>query len=123
MTRSERRYLERRLLEERASKLGVLAKMDERIELEAPGPVAEEAVAVPQVAEIEHTREDLDYVLAEKEAQLLEQINAALRKLYQQPEWFGVCEHCGSAIPFERLALVPWARLCMSCESKAGGHA
>ena len=42
----------------------------------------------------------------------LAEIDAALGRLYQNPERFGVCEDTGRPIPFERLDLIPWARTC-----------
>ena len=40
----------------------------------------------------------------------LEEIDAALRRLYESPERFGLSETTGEPIPFERLDLIPWAR-------------
>jgi DnaK suppressor protein len=42
----------------------------------------------------------------------LEEIDAALHRLYHTPERFGICEETGQPIPFERLDIVPWARTC-----------
>jgi DnaK suppressor protein len=42
----------------------------------------------------------------------LEEINAALDRLYRDPERFGVCEDTGKNIPMERLEIIPWARTC-----------
>jgi RNA polymerase-binding transcription factor DksA len=46
------------------------------------------------------------------EARVLEDIDEALRRLYDEPDSFGRCERCGRAIEPERLELVPWTRLC-----------
>jgi len=42
----------------------------------------------------------------------LEEIDAALERLYRTPERFGICEETGRPIPFERLEIIPWARTC-----------
>lgn len=42
----------------------------------------------------------------------LEEIDAALARLYDAPEQFGRCAGTDREIPFERLELVPWARTC-----------
>ncbi|MDX6355198.1 MAG: DnaK suppressor protein, partial [Streptomyces sp.] len=56
--------------------------------------------------------QDMDTVLAERASRELEEIDDALRRLYETPERFGVCDDTGEPIPFERLDLVPWTRTC-----------
>ena len=51
-------------------------------------------------------------------AQLLSAIDRALRTLKLEPADFGACEDCGEDIPARRLAVMPWAALCTSCQSK-----
>jgi DnaK suppressor protein len=53
-----------------------------------------------------------------KEGRYLWHVNQALGRLYNNPERFGTCESCGSAINFERLDALPHARLCISCKEK-----
>ena len=43
------------------------------------------------------------------------QIDAALRRLDEGT--YGKCERCGETIPPERLAVLPWAGLCVPCAS------
>jgi RNA polymerase-binding transcription factor DksA len=40
----------------------------------------------------------------------LEEIDAALKRLYHSPQDFGRDERTGHDIPFERLDVIPWAR-------------
>jgi RNA polymerase-binding transcription factor DksA len=40
----------------------------------------------------------------------LEEIDAALERLYHSPQDFGRDERTGHDIPFERLDVIPWAR-------------
>jgi len=45
-------------------------------------------------------------------------IEAALVRLQEDPSAFGLCEDCDEPIPFRRLQLVPWVRLCLACQSE-----
>jgi DnaK suppressor protein len=45
----------------------------------------------------------------------VEEIDHALAKL--EAGRYGVCEHCGQAIPKARLRAIPQARLCIACKS------
>ena len=48
--------------------------------------------------------------LADRASRELEEIDAALQRLYETPERFGLSESTGRPIPFERLDIIPWAR-------------
>jgi DnaK suppressor protein len=48
----------------------------------------------------------------------LEEIDAALRKLRETPEDFGLCETCDELIKRRRLELMPFARLCVVCQGR-----
>ncbi len=50
--------------------------------------------------------------------QQLKEIASALRRLDDDPEDFGLCESCEEPIPTRRLELLPWARLCIPCQSE-----
>ncbi len=54
----------------------------------------------------------------EGRAALLGQIDRALAKLADAPEDFGLCEACEEEIAPKRLALVPYATLCVACQAK-----
>ncbi len=45
------------------------------------------------------------------------EIEAALRKLREAPEDYGLCEQCEEQIRRRRLELLPYARLCVRCQS------
>ena len=51
-------------------------------------------------------------------ARQLREIAAALQRLEEEPEDFGLCESCDEPIPTRRLELRPWARLCIPCQSE-----
>jgi DnaK suppressor protein len=54
----------------------------------------------------------------EGQAALVRQIDRALAKLTDAPEDFGICEECEEEIASKRLALVPYATLCVACQAK-----
>ena len=43
-------------------------------------------------------------------------VEDALRRLYTEPETFGICHSCKKEIPFERLDALPHARYCLDCK-------
>ncbi|RIV41452.1 TraR/DksA family transcriptional regulator [Micromonospora radicis] len=51
--------------------------------------------------------------------QSIEQIAGALRRLAAGR--YGDCEKCGTAIPRERLEILPHARFCVPCQQKQNG--
>ena len=55
---------------------------------------------------------ELDAANETRVSEELAQIDAALERLYRNPERFGICEETGAEIPYERLDLIPWARTC-----------
>lgn len=57
----------------------------------------------------------LSLVSSEQEA--LYEIEEALKRL--EHDQFGVCEVCDKTIPVERLEAVPFARMCVPCQSVA----
>lgn len=61
--------------------------------------------------------QEMDTVQAERASHELEEINEALRRLYTEPDRFGVCENTGGPIPLERLDIVPWARTCVEADA------
>lgn len=44
-------------------------------------------------------------------------IEAALKRL-EEGATYGICQQCGGAIATERLVLMPYAELCMPCQSQ-----
>jgi len=54
----------------------------------------------------------------EGQAALLGRIDRALAKLAERPDDFGLCEDCEEGIAPKRLALVPYATLCVACQAK-----
>lgn len=53
-----------------------------------------------------------------KQAELLSQVDRALRRLDASPDDFGLCEECEEEIPEKRMKLMPYATLCAECQAK-----
>ena len=114
LTHAQREHLEARLHEERERVLAVISRYNEEFrttEEEQSGDLSTYPIHLADEGSDTMQRE-LDATLATRATDELEEIDAALRKLYEEPNRFGVCEVTGEEIPFERLDIVPWARTC-----------
>jgi len=60
---------------------------------------------------------DIAVVELDHRASVLREVREALAKMAGGD--YGNCEHCGVPIVPKRLDAVPWARLCLSCQSDA----
>jgi len=61
---------------------------------------------------------DVDVQVLHTERSILDQINAALRRIDNGS--FGGCTKCGGAIPEERLNALPYTPLCAHCAQAEG---
>ncbi len=52
------------------------------------------------------------------DASTLAKVKAARRRAADEPDEFGLCQDCGDDIPFGRLKAMPYADLCVDCQSK-----
>jgi DnaK suppressor protein len=59
---------------------------------------------------------EIDYTLEEHDERLLEEIDAALKRI--DVGTYGICVNCGAQISPERLEAMPWATLCIDCKRK-----
>ena len=113
LTKTQRTHLEKRLQDERARTAKLLntltAEGTEGTEQDRSGDLSK----VPlHIADLGSTTmdEELDRSNATRISEELAQIDAALERLVQTPEKYGICENSGEAIPFARLDIIPWAR-------------
>jgi RNA polymerase-binding transcription factor DksA len=60
----------------------------------------------------------LDQGLEEGAQQTLDEVDAALRRI--EDGTYGTCEICGGPIGSDRLRALPWARLCIDDQRRAG---
>jgi RNA polymerase-binding transcription factor DksA len=114
LTEDQRRHLERRLLDERKRALSVLRRFDEWRDASltaASGDLSDYPFHLADHGTDTYDA-DMDTVEAERASRELAEIDEALRRLYETPERFGVCDETGEPIPFERLEIVPWAHTC-----------
>jgi DnaK suppressor protein len=115
MTKIQRRHFERRLLKERAYTLDLLnratseaASQDEQ---DRAGDVSQWPTHMA-----DRGTDTLDEELAASNStrlsRELDEIDAALERLHETPERYGICEDTGRPIPVQRLEIIPWARTC-----------
>jgi RNA polymerase-binding protein DksA len=111
-----------KLEEERAR----LTNAVEFLERENPGSLEDELGEVAagndnhlgDLATATYDRE-LDEGLEEGVQQTLGDIDLALRKI--EDGTYGMCEVCGKPIGADRLAAIPWARLCIDDQRRRNG--
>jgi RNA polymerase-binding transcription factor DksA len=112
LNQEQRRRIEQRLHEERNRVLIVLRRFDEDRDTSltaASGDLSDYPFHVADHGTDSYDQE-MDTVMAERASRELEEIDEALRRLYEEPERFGICENTGEPIALERLELVPWTR-------------
>lgn len=112
LNQEQRRRIEQRLHEERNRVLIVLRRFDEDRDTSltaAAGDLSDYPFHVADHGTDSYDQE-MDTVMAERASRELEEIDEALRRLYEDPEHFGICENTGEPIALERLELVPWTR-------------
>ena len=105
LTDDQRRHLEHRLQEERERAQAIIRRYDEESDGDLssfPSHVADQGT--------DNYDQEMAAQLAQRASRELEEIDAALQRLYEHPERFGISETTGEAIAFERLDLIPWAR-------------
>ena len=114
LTTEQRRYIEKRLHDERARALqllnGIVADRSSSSEQEGAGDLSLMPLH-PADLGTDTMDEELDESNATRVSRELTQIDAALERLYKSPAQFGLCDD-GREIPFERLDIIPWARTC-----------
>jgi DnaK suppressor protein len=112
LTDDQRRYLERRLHEERERAQAIMRRYDETREAsleESDGDLSNFPFHVADQGTDSYDQE-MAAQLAQRASRELEEIDQALQRLYEHPDRFGISETTGEPIAFERLDLIPWAR-------------
>jgi RNA polymerase-binding transcription factor DksA len=107
LTPAQRAHLEQRLIDERRRIRRTLASL---FGAEDSAPVVTRYSDHMAEEGAESTRQQLAAAFATRDTATLHEIDAALRRLYQQPGRFGLDEVTGEPIPFARLDVLPWAR-------------
>lgn len=112
LTDDQRRYLEGRLREERQRVLETIRRDDETLGTtpnDADGDLSNYPIHLADKG-TDSFDQEMSAQLAQRATVELQEIDAALQRLYENPDGFGVSEVTGQPIPFERLDLIPWAR-------------
>jgi len=118
MDRSQLEHIENRLLRERDRALRSLGRFQEMSKLSRDATDADLSSYSFHMADqgTDAMEREKAFLFASKEGRYLYRVDDALRRLYKDPENFGVCQSCKSAIPFERLDALPHARYCLNCK-------
>ena len=115
LTSEQREELEKRLQEERARATRALnrglADRSGESEQDRSGNLSSVPFH-PADLGTDTMDDELEASNATRVSNELAEIDAALERLYRNPEQFGICESTGREIPFERLQVIPWARTC-----------
>jgi RNA polymerase-binding protein DksA len=105
----------KRLEEEKARLLHAVGFLEK----ENPGSISEELGELAEGGTDNHLADtagamvdrEVDEGLEEGAKETLAEIDAALQRI--EDGTYGICENCGKPIGAERLAALPWARLCI----------
>lgn len=118
MNQKQRTEIEERLLAERKRAARAFERMDDDARSSA-GDAGDLTSYPLHLADhgTDAIEKEKELLLLSTEGRRLYEIDAALRRLYREPEKFGVCERCGREIGVDRLAIVPWARHCVECKT------
>jgi len=115
MTKIQRRHFERRLLEERADTLGLLNRATSEAASQDEQDRAGDLSQWPTHMADRGTDTIDEELAASNTTRLsseLAEIDAALERMHDKPERFGIDEVTGRPIPLQRLEIIPWARTC-----------
>ena len=119
MNEDDKKFFEKRLLEERQKILNEMGHFDKdhRSNIkESSGDLSAYSFHMADQASDADAQEKA-YQRASKGGRLLYHIDEALRRLYADKN-YGLCHSCGKPIQRKRLEAVPHARLCIDCKSK-----
>jgi RNA polymerase-binding protein DksA len=113
----------KRLEEERTRLLHALGFL----ERENPGSISDELGELAEGGTDNHLGDtasamfdrELDEGLEDGAKQTLAEIDAALKRI--EDGTYGICEVCGKPIAAERLAAIPWTRLCIDDQRRGVG--
>lgn len=114
MTPEQRAHFEQRLRNERERLLALIRAADDEASEGSPTRRAGDLSEVPlhnADRGSDEMQREVDGILGDGQRATLEEIDAALERLYRTPDTFGIDERTGAPIPLARLELVPWARV------------
>jgi RNA polymerase-binding transcription factor DksA len=120
LTKKQVEHLQQRLLRERDRALRSLGQYDELAKESAEQNDSDSYSYSDHMADLgtDAMEREKMMLFASKEGRYLYRIEEALRRLYKDPDKFGICHGCGNLIDFDRLDTLPHARYCMDCKKK-----
>lgn len=120
MDKSQLEHVERLLLRERERTLRSLGRFQEQTKLSRDTADSDLSSYSFHMADqgTDAMEREKSFLFASKEGRYLYRVEEALRRLYKDPENFGLCHSCKQPIPFERLDALPHARYCLDCKRR-----
>jgi RNA polymerase-binding protein DksA len=120
LTKKDLAHFEQRLLEERARIVKQLAQFDQSFSDTLQGSDGDLSAYSFHMADqgTDAMEREKAFLFASKEGRFLFHIDEALRRIYKNPDKYGVCQECGEDIGYERLDALPHARLCIKCKNR-----
>src|SRR5260370_8299216 len=79
-----------------------------------------DGVEEPEEEGVDIQETDVEQGILDSEKTLLAEVQQALVRI--ENGTYGICSNCGQPIPEKRLEAIPWATLCVTCESKLGAE-
>jgi RNA polymerase-binding transcription factor DksA len=113
LSAAQLKHFEQRLLQERAALQRELQRYSSAEAADDEQEQSGDLTKVPfHAADLgtDTINAEIDASNATRESSVLADIDAALDRLYQTPEKFGVDEQTHKPISLERLEIIPWAR-------------
>ena len=92
----------------------LVAEIDSELKAEREGN-KDEGMDTYDLASEERDRE-INFILSDRERVKIKQIDDALLRM--EDSTYGVCESCGLEVAEERLAAMPFTRLCRDCQQE-----
>ncbi len=120
LKKKELEHLEKRLLDERTRARKALGLFDQRTQADRDSSDSDMSAYTDHMADqgTEAQEREKAAAFATKEGRYLYRLEEALRRLYADPDNFGVCHTCGADVGFDRLDALPHARYCIDCKRK-----
>ena len=120
LTKKQLAHLETRLMQERKRALRSLGLFDQMAKENRESGDSALSAYTDHMADqgTEAMEREKAALFATKEGRYLYRLEEALRRLYNDPEAFGLCHTCGAEVGFERLDALPHARYCIDCKIK-----
>lgn len=120
MNKRERKKFEKLLLEMREKKLEYIAMLRElaisRTQRDASGDISAFTSHPADISTESDEREKVASLIT-RETQIVKELDAALERV--RDATYGECDTCGGDIPPARLQALPFATLCVKCQTEA----